>query len=151
MAIELRDAGPEDAQELSALVLRSKAVHGYDQTFLDACRAELQVTDGRLRSERIRVAHRGLVLLGMSALCFDDTEAELTALFVEPSQLGRGVGHALWLDALEACRERGFQRLHIESDPFATAWYQRQGAVQIGEAPSGSIPGRRLPLLEVRL
>ena len=42
-------------------------------------------------------------------------------------------------------------RLTILADPNAAAFYERAGAVRIGEAPSDSVPGRLLPLYEVRL
>jgi len=38
-----------------------------------------------------------------------------------------------------------------EADPNAAAFYERAGAVRIGEAPSDAVPGRLLPLYEVRL
>ena len=41
--------------------------------------------------------------------------------------------------------------LRIEADPEAVPFYQRMGAKITGSAPSGSIPGRRLPLLRYTL
>ena len=46
---------------------------------------------------------------------------------------------------------RGAGRLTILADPNAAAFYERAGAVRIGEAPSDAVPGRLLPLYEVRL
>ena len=46
---------------------------------------------------------------------------------------------------------RGAGRLTILADPNAAAFYERAGAVRIGEAPSDAAPGRLLPLYEVRL
>ena len=39
----------------------------------------------------------------------------------------------------------------IEADPDAAPFYRRIGARDVGTAPSGSIPGRELPLLELVL
>jgi hypothetical protein len=36
-------------------------------------------------------------------------------------------------------------------DPNAAGFYERNGAVRIGEAPSDAVAGRLLPLYEVRL
>nr|WP_211354784.1 hypothetical protein [Stackebrandtia albiflava] len=38
-----------------------------------------------------------------------------------------------------------------DADPGAEPFYRRMGAVRIGEAPSGSVPGRVLPRMTVRL
>src|SRR5436305_14891374 len=46
---------------------------------------------------------------------------------------------------------RDAQRLTILADPNAAGFYQRNGAVRIGEAPSDAVPGRLPPLYEVRL
>ena len=72
-------------------------------------------------------------------------------LFVEPDALRRGVGQAL-LDAVaDIARAEGAARLIILSDPNAAAFYERMGAVRIGDAPSDSIPGRTLPLFRLDL
>ena len=42
-------------------------------------------------------------------------------------------------------------RLTILADPHAAGFYERNGARQIGEAPSDAIPGRSLPLYEIML
>jgi hypothetical protein len=40
-----------------------------------------------------------------------------------------------------------YERLLIQSDPFAEGFYLRLGADRIGEVPSQALPGRVLPLL----
>ena len=52
--------------------------------------------------------------------------------------------------AIAEARRRGAGRLTILADPNAAAFYERAGAVRIGEAPSHAVPGRLLPLYEVR-
>jgi N-acetylglutamate synthase-like GNAT family acetyltransferase len=147
--VMLRDARDEEAEALSALMMRAKASHGYDAAFMEACRLELLVTPTRIRRERVRVAERGGALVGVAALEWDDGACELTALFVDLVHARTGIGRALWLDALAECKRRGVGILQIASDPFAEGWYLKQGAVRIGDIPSGSIPARRLPLLQV--
>jgi hypothetical protein len=41
--------------------------------------------------------------------------------------------------------------LLIDADPFAESFYLALGCERIGEAPSGSIPGRMLPRLRLFL
>ena len=48
-------------------------------------------------------------------------------------------------------QRRGAKRLTILADPNATGFYENNGAVRIGEAPSEAVHGRLLPLYEVRL
>jgi predicted N-acetyltransferase YhbS len=75
----------------------------------------------------------------------------LNKLFIEPRHIRSGVGRALLAHAIAEARRRGAGRLTILADPNAAAFYERAGAVRIGEAPSDAVPGRLLPLYEVRL
>ncbi len=136
---------------LSDLAMRSKGHWGYDADFLEACRDELTVDPRRLETEAVWVACEDDVVLGFSALRVYDGEAELTDLFVDPDHIGSGVGRALWDHTVDEARLRGTISLRIESDPHAEGWYLGRGAVRVGETPSGSIPGRVLPLLEYRI
>lgn len=147
----IRPATAEETALLSALAMRSKAFWGYDEVFLEACRAELTVDPERLETESVAVVCEDEVVLGFSAVRIGGREAELTDLFVDPDHIGSGLGRALWDHVVTRARLRGATRLRIESDPHAEEWYVRRGAVRIGTTPSGSIPGRDLPLLEYRL
>ena len=90
----------------------------------------------------------GMVALGPSEQ--PDT-LDLDKLFVEPQRIRTGVGRALIAHAIGEARRRGANRLTILADPYAAGFYERNGARLIGEAPSDAIPGRSLPLYEVKL
>jgi GNAT superfamily N-acetyltransferase len=120
--VRIRPALPNDAGRLSELAFASKAKWGYDREFL-----------------------------GFFMVRGTPPEGELADLFVAPSAMARGIGTALLEAARELAATAGFHTLHIHSDPFAERFYLRNGAVRIGETPSGSIPGRLLPLLRLDL
>jgi predicted N-acetyltransferase YhbS len=80
-----------------------------------------------------------------------DGAYDLSRLFVEPSVIRTGIGRALFAVAVAVIAKRGGRSLSILSDPFAVAFYQRLGAIRVGDAPSDAISGRRLPLLEYRI
>jgi hypothetical protein len=65
----------------------------------------------------------------------------LLKLFVEPSAFRSGTGK----------EKTGATQLTIESDPDAAPFYRRMGAYDVGQAPSGSVPGRMLPKLAMNL
>jgi GNAT superfamily N-acetyltransferase len=142
-AVRVTDGRAEDAQRLSDLALRSTGHWGYDAAFLEACRAELTLTPEQAATAR--VVRDGHDLLGFHLL----EEGELAMLFVEPAAMGRGVGRALLADAQQAAAGRGWTRMRIASDPGAEGFYLAHGAQRLGVVPSGSVPGRELPLLEL--
>ena len=141
----LRAGRPEEARDLSALCLRSKAYWGYDDAFLRACAAELAVEPGPL----LRVAEVEGRAAGVVEISVAGDLADLEKLFVDPPWIGRGLGGALLAWAVGAAREAGASGLRIEADPGAVPFYVSRGAEIVGEAPSGSIPGRNLPVLQM--
>jgi N-acetylglutamate synthase-like GNAT family acetyltransferase len=147
----LRAAHPDEAAALSELALRSKAHWGYDEAFLEACRAELTLRPDDLAAQRATVAQVADSLVGFYALAGQAPVGELACLFVEPDHIGTGVGRRLWQHAVDTARALDFERFVIESDPSAEEFYRRMGAVRIGSIPSGSIPGRELPQMAYRV
>lgn len=148
MRVILRPPVPEDLEGLSALCLRSKAHWGYDAAFLRACAAELRIGPEDLLRSRLAVAERGGEALGVVQLTVAGEVAELDKLFVAPGHMGRGIGRRLFDWAAQVARAEGAHHLRIEADPGAVPFYRAMGAVVVGDALSGSIPGRMLPLLE---
>ncbi|UQX04335.1 GNAT family N-acetyltransferase [Streptomyces sp. RerS4] len=142
---KVRAARPAEAPALTELVMRSKASWGYDAAFLAACAPGLRVREAEVTARRITVAEdaRGEVL-GLASL-EDAPEAaraggraaRLGLLFVEPAAMGRGVGRLLYLDVVRRAVVLGFDRLLIDSDPYAAPFYRAVGAV----AGPGSPPG----------
>lgn len=152
MGVRIRAGRAEEAAALTELVLRSKAHWGYDAEFLDACRAELTIRPEEVEHLRIVVAEDAdLGIVGVASLEGTAPEGCLGLCFVEPRAIGRGVGRALYLHVMGAARQLGFTRITIEADPNAEPFYRTMGARLVGRVPSGSIPGRELPLFDVVL
>ncbi len=147
----IRPARREEAAALSALVMRAKAHWGYDANFMEACREDLRVREERIAAGAVWVAEEDGLPVGVLEFGFEGGEAEVLACFVEPQAIGRGVGRALWAKAEALAVAAGVTIIGVDSDPFAEGFYLAMGAVRVGEAPSGAIPGRMLPRLEKRL
>jgi GNAT superfamily N-acetyltransferase len=149
--LSLRPALPDEARLLSDLALRSKSHWGYDADFLKACRAELTLSPDYIAASPVFVLEERKRIVGFYGLLELDGELELLYFFVEPAAINRGFGRRLWSHAVKTAARLGFQRLSIESDPYAEAFYQAMGAERVGEVPSSIKPERRLPLLKFHL
>jgi ribosomal protein S18 acetylase RimI-like enzyme len=145
--VVVRAGRPDEAARLSEVALRSKGHWGYDQDFLVACRAELTFGPEDVAARRIMVADSPAGLAGFYSIDGDPPDGELGNLWVVPERIGSGLGRRLWNHALATASAAGFTSLRIEADPNAIGFYRAMGAEQIGEVPSGSIPGRTLPVL----
>ena len=146
------DGSALDARALSELALRSKGYWGYDAAFLEACRDELTLTADQATAARVvrapDGAPRGFHLLAPDP-AGDPDRGELLMLFVDPPAIGSGVGRVLIDDALRYAARLGWSTLLVQSDPGAEGFYAAHGARRIGTVPSGSVPGRVLPLLQL--
>jgi predicted N-acetyltransferase YhbS len=150
----IRLARIEEAAALLELCVRSKATWGYDEPFMTLVRLAFKGMQEQAAAGNVWVATGadgevvGMVALGPSE---QPNTLDLDKLFVEPSWIRTGVGRALLDQAITEARRRGAERLTILADPYAAGFYERHGARRIGEAPSDAIPGRSLPLYEIKL
>ncbi len=147
----LREPRASELTALSDLCMRSKAVWGYDDAFMQACRAELTLTQEDMSASRLQVGEADDVIVGVAQVSAAGDVAYLEKLFVEPDRLRSGAGRALFAWAVRTAKDMGADRLVIEADPGAAAFYRRMGARDDGVAPSASIPGRTLPRLVLDL
>jgi GNAT superfamily N-acetyltransferase len=147
----LRQGRPDEAGLLTALALRSKAHWGYDEAFMAACRGELTVHADEIAARRTVVAEDAGEVIGFVTLEGEPPQGGIGMLFVSPAAMGRGAGRLLYGHALATAARLGFTRLTIDADPNAEPFYEAMGAVTVGRTPSGSIPGRTLPLMTVEV
>jgi GNAT superfamily N-acetyltransferase len=150
-AAAFRPARADEASLLGEVALRSKGHWGYDEDFLEACSAELTFRPADVAARRIVVAEGAVGVFGFYSIDGRPPSGELGNLWVVPEQIGTGLGRELWQHAMATAGRAGFTSLRIEADPNAEGFYRAMGAEQIGEVPSGSVPGRSLPLLLVTL
>jgi ribosomal protein S18 acetylase RimI-like enzyme len=150
-AIVFRDARGNEAGLLGEVALRSKGYWGYGEDFLDACRAELTFRPEDVAARRIVVADSPAGVIGFYSIDGQPPSGELGNLWVVPERIGTGLGRKLWQHAVVTASMAGYTSLRIEADPNAVGFYRAMGAEQIGKVPSGSVPGRSLPLLAFRL
>lgn len=137
---------------MTAVALASKAHWGYDAAFMAACQAELAVAPEQIASRPAFCLWYGRQIVGFAMLApGEGDEVELDALFLAPSHIGMGLGRRLFEHARSAAAALGFRTMVIQADPHAAAFYERMGAARMGTRPSGSIPGRVLPLFQIAL
>jgi GNAT superfamily N-acetyltransferase len=151
MPLVVRRPQIDELQALGELCMRSKAIWGYDQQFLEACRDELSFSAMDLQVTTIGVLEHRDTLVGVAQVTVAAREANLLKLFVAPEALRCGIGELLFTWAAAIARDMDADRLLIDADPNAAPFYRRMGARDVGLVPSDSIPGRLLPRLVLDL
>ena len=147
----IRPALPEEAALISALAIRSKAYWGYSPDEMQVFREELTLQPRDVEERSAHVLEEQRAIVGFYTLLpRSRAVVELEHLFVEPRQLRRGHGTALFDHAVGLARARGHERMVIQSDPGAEGFYQSLGVPLVSRVPS-SIPGRTIPCFELEL
>jgi predicted N-acetyltransferase YhbS len=147
----IRPARADEAELLTDLSLRSKALWGYDASFIARCRAIMQVKARNIESQPHYVAEMEGRIVGFYGFEPEADGVGLDYLFIENEFIGRGIGRALWDHAAATARAFGHSAMIVVSDPNAEGFYLRMGCRRVGTRPSGLENGRQLPLLRYDL
>ena len=147
----IRDAALSEAKYLSDLSSRSKAYWPYDEEYLRQVALMTHVTENDILSWHFRIAEVDENVLGFSGVVSVKGEYMLDHLWIEPAYIGKGIGKALFKDAVKCAKKMGWTKFTIAADPYAEKFYLKQGAKRIGERESKIKPGFFLPLLEFNI
>jgi len=149
----IRKATPDEANLLNELFYRSKAHWGYDEAFMERVRHLIYIIPKQIaqswvyvhEDEAARVVGFYMLLRGD-----DETTFHLEYLFIEPQDIGRGYGKALFQHAVALVRTLGGTAVTLAADAHAEAFYLKLGCIRIGDQES-VLPYRTLPLLRYSL
>ena len=142
----IRRSSPEEAAALTTIALEAKRHWGYPEHWIKHWESDLTISSDFIRDNHVYVADDDGEIRGFYALCVSGDKAELEHLWVTPACIGTGIGKELFLDAMERAAAVDVRDVELTADPNAAGFYERMGAVQIGEAESvidGQI--RKLP------
>lgn len=126
---------------------------GYPESWLEAWRAELTISEGYIEQNVVCCAEdEAREVVGFYALQSDGTVVRLEHLWLAPRLIGRGAGRLLFDHAARTAVGRGATELLIESDPNAAGFYLHMGAEHVGSRICGVTGSERaIPRLRYRL
>ena len=151
MKIVIEKPKPEDAKELTKVLIASKKHWGYPDEWFDLWKNELFITPESIRSREFCVGRNEKeVIFIYSIRPISEKKYELEDCWVAPQYIGKGYGRILFEQLKETMESLDCNKLVIVSDPNAEGFYLRMGAIRIGEKPSKP-KGRVLPILEYEI
>src|SRR5215217_9221756 len=152
LKIMLRRALPEDATTLTQIAVDAKRHWGYPEHWIKHWESDLTISSDFIRDKNVYVAEEAGEIRGFYALSVTGEKAELEHMWVTPACIGSGIGKELFLDAMERAAALNVSDVELSADPNAAGFYERMGAVQIGETESvidGQI--RKLPRMRKQI
>ena len=152
MNIKILRAKPDQAKTLTQIAFAAKCHWGYPELWIQLWSPILTVSPEFIEENDTYVALKDDKVIGFYAITIEGKKASLEHLWVLQNYVGKGIGAKLFRHALSRCKELGAHTLEIESDPNAQGFYERMGAVKVGQSAS-EVDGqpRVLPILEIAL
>jgi GNAT superfamily N-acetyltransferase len=146
---EIVRANAEDAAALTEIAHAAKRHWDYPENWIAAWRDTLTMRPEFITANVAYVAVENGRPVGFYVLTKEPDGLHLDHLWILPSSMGGGIGHALFEHAAAEVNRLGFRSMKIEADPNAEAFYKRMGAVRVGTSTSETCGERReLPLME---
>ena len=150
--MHFRNALPNEAADLTRLTLDSKRYWGYPEEWIAIWTDDLTISPEYIEKNMVVVAEENAEMLGYVSIVEDDTgNFFLDNLFIHTSHIRKGIGEKLVAIALDWCRQRQIKQLYVYSDPHSKGFYEKTGAVYVGEIASTRIAGRTLPFMTYHL
>jgi ribosomal protein S18 acetylase RimI-like enzyme len=150
--ISIRRVDPGEADQLTQLALAAKSHWGYPQRWMELWTPQLTFDARYFEENESWAAEVDGKPVAFYTLVDKEGVAWLDNLWVMPEFIGRGIGKALFLHALELARHRGYKLFQLEADPNASGFYEKMGMRKIAERKY-ELDGqpRILPLMEIKL
>lgn len=146
--MKIEKALPTDAKTLTELTMRSKAHWGYPPEQILAWKEELTITPTYISQNKVFKLSKASEIIGFYTYKpITRRILKLNFLFVEPAYIGQGHGSVLLSDFMCRIEPSNYQKVILDADPNAEAFYKKHGFKVVGKLPS-SIKDRFLPIME---
>ena len=150
MKTRIRRATPDETDTLTAIAHAAKRHWGYPEKWIEHWRTDLTLSSDFIANNEVYVAVIEDRIAGCCALVLSDSLAELEHMWIDPQQMGTGIGRALFEHVTKRARQLGVNELELSADPNAEGFYERMGAERIGEVRS-EIDGQPRVLPRMRI
>ncbi|HCX21578.1 MAG: GNAT family N-acetyltransferase [Flammeovirgaceae bacterium] len=140
-----------DSDELSELTYRSKAYWGYSEEQMEKWRDDLHITEEYIQNHEVFLLRKNNQIVGYySFIMISPSTIKLDNLFIDPKNIGKGLGRTLMNDFLSLVNNSDVSIITLESEPQVEQFYQKFGFKTVSQLKS-SILNRFLPIMELKL
>ncbi|MBD8890525.1 GNAT family N-acetyltransferase [Roseibium litorale] len=148
MTLKIRSACSSDTKDLTAILYEAKGSRGYTLEQMDGFRSQFRIDDALLENMDVIVAELDGKPVGFAAGCLQPDHYLIDYLFVLPETAGRGIGRLLLERISDLASTLSAQRLRLESDAYAEAFYLARGFKRVSTLSSQMAPSGKIPVME---
>ncbi|WP_264564958.1 GNAT family N-acetyltransferase [Flavobacterium sp. N3904] len=149
--MKIEKANSNDNEILTEITKRSKAYWGYSEEQILQWNDNLTISKDYIETNfTFKLVSDTKVIGYYSYVIEGEKNVKLDNLFLLPEYIGKGFGKYLVDDFLKRMRNENFEKILLDSEPYAEAFYLKFGFKKIGEFET-SIKNRFMPILEMNL
>lgn len=137
-----------EASELSRIAIESESFWGYDSDFMEKFKNSYQVTEEFIKKNPTFILHENGRIIGFYALLIYHKGSTLEFFYIKPQYIGKGYGKKMWNHLTNYCKENSINDFTLVTSPQAKEFYEKMGAIPIGEVESLLKKGRKIPILK---
>lgn len=146
----LRKPKETEVEILSSIALQAKSHWGYPKEWLDLWKDDLTIQVEDLHQFWFICLELDERIIGFTALSCKNKIGEIEHMWISPEYMGNDYGKLLLETLIKHAKQQQLQKIIIVSDPHARGFYEKYGAVLVGNKDSKP-KGRLLPVLEINL
>ncbi|KIC02502.1 hypothetical protein OA88_08715 [Flavobacterium sp. JRM] len=147
----IEKANITDHEILTEITKKSKAYWGYSAEQILQWDENLTITQEYIKDNYVfKLLSEDLTIGYYSYFIEEKQNVILDNLFIRPEYIGKGFGKYLMDDFLNRIRESKFEKIILDSEPNAEAFYSKLGFEKVGEFET-SIKNRFMPIMEMKL
>ncbi|OUL63972.1 N-acetyltransferase [Flavobacterium sp. AJR] len=147
----IEKANITDHEILTEITKKSKAYWGYSAEQILQWDKNLTITEEYIKDNDVfKLLSEDLTIGYYSYFIEEKQNVILDNLFIRPEYIGKGFGKYLIDDFLSRIREGKFEKVMLDSEPNAEAFYSKLGFEKVGEFET-SIKDRFMPIMEMKL
>lgn len=137
-----------EASELNRLAIESESYWGYDSDFMDKFKVLYKVTEDFIRKNPTFIFYENAKIIGFYSLLINQEGSTIEYFYIKPQCIGKGCGKKMWNHLANYCKEHNINELTLVTSPQAREFYEKMGAIHIGEVESILKKGRKIPILK---
>jgi len=157
----IRSARKEEAEILTKLSCKSKGYWNYPQEYFEIWNNELTINPEYIEKNEVVVFELDGAVVGYYSLVELPEDIEVSGItirkgfwlehmFIEPENIGNGIGTKMFDHLRKRCLSRGIDELGILADPNSRGFYEKMGCVFKRQYPS-TIKNRTTPYLQLKI
>ena len=140
-----------DAKDLTELTINSKSYWGYSLDQIAQWKDDLTISFEYInQAEVYKLINENQLIGYYSYLELNNKKVKLDNIFLEPDFIGKGYGKVMMSHFIQHVKDKGYERIHLESEPNTEKFYQNLGFKVIDRLES-SIKNRFLPIMELEI